>query len=81
MLDLSPLRRLLGLRRCSADRSEVLAFPKRKKCEGGSHKNRERNPGLDNAGEAIGLGELQIHQLFLLLPMFLIGGLNAVFGA
>ncbi len=56
-------------------------FRKREECEGGSYKNRERNPGLDNVGEAIDLGELQIHQLFLLLPMLLIGGLNAVFGA
>ncbi len=68
-------------RRRSANRLEVSTFSKREECEGGLYKNCERTPGLDDVGRSIGIEELQIHQLFLLLPMFRNGGLNAVFGA
>ena len=31
----------------------------REECEGGSHKNRERNPGFDDVGREIGAGNIR----------------------
>ncbi len=59
MLDLSPSRRLLGLRKCSANRSEVSMFPKREEYEDESRQNCECNPGLDDVGRGIGSGNIR----------------------